>query len=398
MGLLACVVVAGLAVAQPPAQLNPDTATIAKGECEFAFDLYAQLRSKDGNLFFSPYSISNALAMTYAGARGKTAEQMANTLHFGLPPLRLHNAYGDLIRTLNAGGEQRKYRLEVANALWGQKDYGFLPEFIQLTQNHYGAGLKELDFQNATEQSRKTINAWVEEKTQDKIKNLIPERVLQPDTRLVLTNAIYFKAAWMEKFSEKATKKEDFKVGSGKTVSVPMMHTNEILSYLDGGTFQLLELPYEQRQLSMLVVLPKAVDGLADVEKTLSAAKVTEWAAKMKGHQVNLTLPKFKITSEFSVKQALSAMGMPLAFSKSANFSGMTSREKLFIDEVLHKAFVDVNEKGTEAAAATAVIMRPTSARIAPPATFRADHPFVFLIRENRTGSILFLGRVVNPS
>jgi len=386
----------GPADGQAPAKIGGDAEAVVKGNNVFALDLYGRLRQKDGNLFFSPYSISDALAMTYAGARGQTAEQMATTLHFALPAQRLHPAFGELIRSLNAGGKDRKYQLSVANALWGQKGYTFLPDFIRLTKDVYEGGLKEVDFVK-TEEARKAINHWVEEQTRDKIKDLIPEGALVSDTRLVLTNAIYFKSAWAEAFHEGATKKEDFHLGGGRKVQVPMMHTNEAFRYRDGGTFHALELPYQSRQLSMIVLLPKKVDGLAELEKNLTSARLDEWLKAMKVHQVNVALPKFKFSAEFSLKDVLSAMGMPLAFSKQADFTGMTTRERLYIDKVLHKAFVDVNEKGTEAAAATAVVVRPTSAPNYPRADFRADHPFVFLIRENRTGSILFLGRVANP-
>ena len=386
----------GLADGQAPAKIGGDAAAVVQGNNVFALDLYGRLRQQDGNLFFSPYSISDALAMTYAGARGQTAEQMATTLHFGLPPQRLHPAFGELIRHLNAGGKDRKYQLSVANALWGQKGYTFLPDFLRLTQDVYQGGLKEVDFVK-TEAARKAINAWVEEQTKDKIKDLIPEGALASDTRLVLTNAIYFKSAWAEAFPEGATKKEDFHLGGGNKVQVPLMHTNEALRYRDGGTFQALELPYQSRQLSMIVLLPKKADGLAELEKDLTSARLDEWLKAMKVHQVNVTLPKFKFSAEFSLKDVLAAMGMPLAFSKRADFSGMTTREQLYIDKVLHKAFVDVNEKGTEAAAATGVVM---SLRLAPPQpqlVFKADHPFIFLIRDNHSGSILFLGRLANP-
>ncbi|MCI0456904.1 MAG: serpin family protein [Gemmataceae bacterium] len=398
--LTACAALAalvGLAAAQQPAKLGSDAATVVNGNNSFAFDLYGQLRSKEGNLFFSPYSISNALGMTYAGARTKTATEMEKTLHFSLGQQRLHPAFGELVRYLNQGGKQRKYQLTVANRLWGQKDYGFLPEFTQLLKGHYGAGLQELDFEKATEQARKTINAWVEQQTRDKIKDLIPERALEPDTRLVLTNAIYFKAAWEEEFPKGATKKEDFHVSTSKKVQAQMMQRNDLLRFLDSGDIKVLELPYENRDLSMVVLLPKKIDGLPALEKQLSAGRVDGWLKQMKVHQVKVALPKFKFTAEFKLNKALADLGMPLAFSKMADFSGMASRERLFIDAVLHKAFVDVHEKGTEAAAATAVVIRPTSAPIADPAEFRADRPFVFLIRENRTGSVLFLGRVVNP-
>jgi serpin B len=384
------------ALSQPPAKINPDTAAAVQGDNVFALDLYSRLRAEKGNLFFSPYSISSALAMTYAGARGQTAEQMATTLHFSLPPDRLHPAFGDLMAQLHGANPQQKFKLSVANALWGQKGYDFLPAFLAVTKKNYGAGLQEVDFGQA-EQARKTINDWVEKQTNDKIKELIKPGMLDIDTRLVLTNAIYFKAAWAEVFQAGATKKADFQTANEK-VKVDMMHQGLQANHFKGDGFQVVELPYEQHQLSMLVFLPAKKDGLAEFEQGLTSAKLDGWLKSMKRHTVDLKLPKFKFTSEFSLKKVLSEMGMSLAFTKQADFSGMTTREKLYISAVVHKAFVDVHEKGTEAAAATAVIMKTLSAVIGGPmATFHADHPFVFMIRDNRTGSILFLGRVSNP-
>jgi serpin B len=398
---LACAVLAAVlatsAEGQPAGRGNPDAAKVAQGNNVFAFDLYARLREKEGNLFFSPYSISTALAMTYAGARGQTAEQMAQTLHFALEPQRLHPGFAGLIQELNGAGRKRGYQLRVANALWGQKDYGFLPDFLRLTQSNYGAGLYEVDFA-ATEAARRTINAWVEKQTQDKIKDLIPKNILTPLTRLVLTNAIYFHGNWQHAFPKGSVQKGDFHVSGSQKVTVPLMRQQKTFAYVDGGTFQLLELPYEGNDLSMVVLLPKNVDGLANLEKSLTASRLDEWLAKRKPHEVEVTLPKFKVTAEFSLAKVLADMGMPAAFGGEADFSGMSSRERLKIAAVIHKAFVDVNEKGTEAAAATAVVIAASSAPPQfPRATFRADHPFSFLIRDNRTGSVLFAGRVVNP-
>jgi serpin B len=373
-----------------------DATALVQGNNTFALDLYRELATEKGNLFFSPYSISTALGMTYAGARGDTAAQMATTLHFGLPPERLHPAFGSLIKEINGAGKPRKYQLQTANRLWGQKDYGFLPEFLKLTETNYGAGLKEVDFVDAPEEARKAINAWVEEQTRDKIKELIKPGILTAKTRLVLTNAIYFKAAWMHPFLERRTVKGDFHVGADKKVTVPLMHGGVRTGYFKGDDFEGLNLPYESNDLAMIVLLPKA-GGLADLEKRLTAANIQGWLSKLRSHRVTVTLPKFKVTAQFMLKDTLSRMGMPLAFDPAkADFSGMTTREKLWISHVIHKAFVDVNEKGTEAAAATAVLLGGGSAP--PPATFRADRPFVFLIRDNRTGSILFVGRVIDPS
>jgi serpin B len=378
-------------------KVNPDANTVALGNNVFALDLYARVRQKEGNLFLSPYSISTALAMTYAGARGQTAEEMATTLHFALEPKRLHPAFGDLIRHFNASGPKRKYQLSVANALWGQKDYGFLPSFLRLTKDVYQAGLKEVDF-GKPEQARKTINAWVEKQTKDKIKDLFLPGDITPAVQLVLTNAIYFKGDWATTFPEKATRKEDFHLGGGKKVQVPMMHAHKKLAYHGNATLQAVALPYAGHELAMVVLLPKKVDGLADVEKALTSARLDEWLKAMESRPVNLAMPKFKMTSRFDLTSQLAKMGMARAFSPAADFSGMTTRSKLFINQVIHKAFVDVNEKGTEAAAATGVSLKKEAApRPEEPVVFRADRPFVFLIRDNRTGSILFLGRVANP-
>jgi serpin B len=388
----------GVGTAHQPQAPHPDVASVVKGNDAFAVDLYQQLATKDGNLFFSPYSISNALAMTYAGARGNTAAEIQKTLHFTLGQDKLHPAFADLIKKISGNGQPRKYQLTVANRLWGQKDYGFHADFLKLTQTHYGAGLKEVDFIGATEAARQAINAWVEEQTKDKIKELLQPDVLSVDTRLVLTNAIYFKAAWLREFNEKATAPGKFLLPGNKDVQVPLMHLTTDAGYYDGGSFALLDLPYEDNQLSMVVVLPKEVDGLPALAKSLTSAKLGEWLSKRAYRPVDVTLPKFKFTSQFRLKGALTALGMKTPFSGAADFSGMTTRDNLFISDVIHKAFVDVHEKGTEAAAATAVILdKKKGGPLDEPVTFRADHPFVFLIRDNQTGSILFLGRLARP-
>jgi len=389
--------------AQPPDKLNADAAALVKGNDAFACDLYHKLDQADGNLFFSPYSISNALAMTYAGARGQTALDMAKTLRFPFDGQRLHPAFFDLIGELNRPGQKRTYQLAIANRLWGQKDYDFLAEFLKLSKDAYGAGLAEVDFKKATEKARQTINAWVAKETQDKIKDLLAQGVLTEDTRLVLTNAIYFKGQWASAFNDKATKKEDFKVGAGKTVKVDMMHNVALMKLLESDTFQMLELPYVQHELSMLILLPRQVGGLAQIEKQISVDNLTQWLLTMNLYKVTLSMPKVKYTAAIKLNDVLSDMGMRIAFNPDlADFSGMAKMadgRNLFISAVVHKAFVAVDEKGTEAAAATGVVVNAAKSGRppVPPATFVADHPFVFLIRDNRTGSILFMGRVVNP-
>ena len=401
--ILAAVAIGLLATTQPATQAaegKGEMSKLVQGNNAFAFELYGKLHEADGNLFFSPYSISTALAMTYAGANGRTAEEMAKTLHLATDKAQSSSAFQTLIAAINGQGDRRAYQLYTANALWGQQGDEFRPDFLKLTQQYYGAGLHPVDFRSAAEAARQTINRWVEEQTNNKIKDLLRPGAVTPSTSLVLTNAIYFKAAWMHEFWEKATKEEAFHVSATKDANVPMMHKSEECNYFDSGDFQLLDLPYENRQLSLLVVLPKKMDGLADVEKSLTADNLAAWLPKMTTHQVEIALPKFKMTAEFKLKDVLSAMGMPTAFSKDADFTGISiTPPGLVIDNVIHKAYVDVHEKGTEAAAATAVVMKRASAPVSrPKAVFCADHPFVFMIRDNQTGSILFMGRVVNPN
>jgi len=257
--------------------------------------------------------------------------------------------------------------------------------------------LREVDFVQAPDAARQIINHWVEEQTKNKIKDLIQPGILKPTTRLVLTNAIYYKAPWQTPFHEALTQPEEFQIAADQKVKVPMMHETAGLKFLDGGNFQLLDMPYKGRQQSMVVLLPKKTDGLAELEKTLTAQNLVSWLAKSQQQQVRVAFPKFKFTREFELNKKLAQMGMPLAFSSKADFSGMVGRKDLYISNVIHKAFVDVHEKGTEAAAATAVVMDRLSAPPAVLQEFKADHPFVFVIRDNRTGSILFLGRVSNP-
>jgi serpin B len=378
---------------------------VVQGNNKFALELYTKLQSQEGNIFYSPYSISAALAMTYAGARGRTATQMADVLRFpvgtkpaGLDPQQFASVFGELVKDLNTRGEGGAYELSVANALWGQKGYGFLAKFLELVEKHYGGRLNEVDFVGATEMARQTINAWVEKKTNDKIKNLIAKGVLDSMTRLVLTNAIYFKGNWARQFKEDRTKEAPFTLSDGQKVDVAMMNQTAKFGYMETDTLQSLELPYVDNELSMIVLLPKELDGLGELEKSLTLENLTEWQSKLRKREVVVSIPKFKLTSQFSLASVLKAMGMKDAFSRSANFSGMNGKRNLAISAVIHKAYVDVNEEGTEAAAATAVTMRLTS--MGPgsqPPVFRADHPFLFLIRDNQSGSILFIGRVINP-
>ena len=379
-----------------------DEALLVKGNSAFALELYQALRENDGNLFYSPYSISVALAMTYAGARGDTAKEIAETLHFLLPQNQLHPAFNSLDIELSRRGEGAKgkdgegFKLHIVNAIWGQKGYSFLPAFLDVLAENYGAGLRVLDFVKETEKSRLTINEWVSEQTEGRIKDLIPQGAIDRMTRLILTNAIYFNAAWQYPFDESMTSDGIFHLPSGDDISVPMMKQTEAFGYAEGDDYQAVELPYDGGDLSMIILLPKA--GKFDsFEASLSSEHLSEIIQNLKERQVSLSMPKFEFTSDFSLKKTLAAMGMPHAFSSNADFSGMTGSRDLFISEVLHKAFVSVDEAGTEAAAATAVIMRLTAIP-AKPVEVTIDHPFIFLIRDIKTGTILFLGRVIDPS
>jgi len=395
-GWVTCVVLAAAFAATLARGANrKEQADLVEGNNAFALDLYAELKGEDGNLFFSPFSISTALAMTYAGARGETAAQMKKTLHL---PDKPHAAFKPLLDDLNKRQKRGHYQLSVANALWGQKGYGFLKPFLGLTRGYYGAGLRELDFRQDADAARKVINQWVEEQTNSKIKDLIPQRVLDAETRLVLTNAIYFKGNWAEQFDKLATREEPFILARGKKVNVPMMRQIDELRYMETKDLQVLALPYKGKDLSMVVLLPRKANGIASLEAALTQKQLAGWLARMRSREAHVAFPKFKVTSSFSLGATLGAMGMKDAFRlPPADFSGMNGRKDLYISAVIHKAFVDVNEEGTEAAAATAVVATEAAGEPRGPVVFRADHPFVFLIRDNKTGSILFMGRVMNP-
>jgi serpin B len=378
-----------------------DEALLVEGNSAFAFELYQALKGEEGNLFYSPYSISLALAMTYAGAHAETAEQMADTLNFLLEQERLHPTFNWLDAELASRGEGAEgkdgegFRLNVVNAIWGQKDYEFLSDFLDVLAENYGAGLRILDFINETEQSRVAINDWVSNQTEGRIEDLIPQGAIDALTRLVLTNAIYFNAAWDDPFDEDVTADGPFYLLDGGQVIVPMMKQTESFGYTEGDGYQAVELQYDGGELSMVILLPEAGNFQA-FEEGLQAQKISDIISSLQSTRVALTMPQFEFDSEFSLKDTLAGMGMPIAFSDSADFSGMTGNPELFISEVVHKAFVAVDEAGTEAAAATAVIMRLTAAP-EQQAEVTIDHPFIFLIRDIETGAILFVGRVMNP-
>ncbi len=360
---------------------------------QFALDLYLKLEDEEGNIFFSPYSILVALAMTYEGAREKTVEEMQSVFHFPEDENIRRPSFAKIYNLLNK--KNKKYELHTANALWAQKDYKFLDEYINAIKKYYVGKVTNVDFAKATENARLTINKWVEEQTNNKIKDLIPPGVLDALTRLVLTNAIYFKGLWVKQFDKKETREEDFRVSPEETVKVKMMNiTGEEFNYYETEKLQILELLYEGEDLSMLIILPKEND-LKSLKESLSLEKLTELRNSLSEQQVDVYIPKFKFETKYFMVKTLKEMGMPTAFSMDADFSGMDGTKDLFIANVIHQAFIDVNEEGTEAAAATGVVME---LKAAMPTVFRADHPFIFMIQERETNNILFLGRVIDPT
>ena len=391
-----------------PQVVDADKNALAAGNAAFALDLYQTLGKPEPgkNFFYSPYSISLALAMTYAGARGATETQMADTLHFTLPQDQLHPTFNALDQDLAArkdlpgkGSDGKGFRLNIVNDLWGQQDYTFLPAYLDLLAQNYGAGLRGMDFKGNPEASRQAINDYIAQKTEQRIKDLIPSGAIDPLTRLVLTNAIYFNAAWLHPFEKSLTKDAPFTRLDGSEAQVKMMALpGEGLQYGKGEGYQVVALPYEGGKLSMLILVPDE-GKFSDVEQGLDAARLDAVLKEMHPAQVTLGLPQFTMESQFELGKVLASMGMKDAFAPdAADFSGMDGSRTLYISEVVHKSFVKVDEAGTEAAAATAVMMRATSAMVDEPVNLTIDRPFIFLIRDEPTNTLLFAGRVLDPA
>lgn len=378
--------------------MDNNTAIISASNNAFGIDLYKKLITEEkGNIFISPYSISSALAMTYAGARGNTEKQMAKVLYFNLPQEDIHKAFSSLNAYFNR--PNKSYQLAIANALWGQANYPFQKEFINLLNKYYEAGFNEVDFVNEEnrEKARLTINKWVEDKTNNKIKELIHPEDISALTRLILVNAIYFKGKWQNQFDPKETRDMPFNLENKKKINVPMMHQEGKFNYTEDEKVQVLELPYSEKELSMVIFLPKEGISLSDFEKELSIERVNKLLSNLSQEKVDVYIPKFKMEKRYILNKILIDLGMSDAFDMMlADFSGMTGSKDLYISKVIHQSFVEVNEEGTEAAAATAVIMSGKS--IAPMIIeFKADRPFLFIIRDIKTNTILFMGRFVEP-
>jgi serpin B len=381
-----------------------DRSAVIEGHNDFAFDLYARLQKDPGNLIVSPYSVSTALAMTFAGARGNTAAEMAKALHLHVSPERLHPAWRALQAELKerageAPGEtdpakaQTFHPWTLASALWGNRTDPFLQSFLDLTRRHYQAELAPLDFEKAPEDARQAINRWVEKKTRGRIWDLIPQGGIDRDVSLILTNVLYFKMAWFHPFEARLTRDEPFHVSRDKVIDVPTMHQTLRVHYMDNRGLRAVEVPYDGRSMSMVLLVPSAVDGLAGLERSLSRENLSLWLRSMTKQNVSLALPKFNVVSRFDLKETLAAMGMKDAFDvRTADFSAMTDKQKLYISRVLHQAFIDTDERGTEAGAATAMVMAKEG--LPTVVSLRVDRPFIYIIRDVDTGILLFMGRV----
>ncbi len=380
-----------------PTKPEPSSITdVVNGNNMFAFDMFSNLAAgKQENAFFSPYSISSAFSILYEGARGTTQDEIKSVFHFTQDDNMRRNYTHMIISSLNKPSPN--YILNTANALWVQNDFTILPEYQKIASTYYLAKTENLDFKTHTEESRKTINSWVENKTRDKIKDLLPEGSLDDRTRAVITNAVYFLGNWTNQFNANVTQEDDFKISDKEAVKAPLMNLQKHFNYTSTSDLQILQIPYKGDDLSMLVLLPKNND-LQSVEKELSVENLNQWRTKMEDKEVNLYLPKFKLETGYSLVGNLGEMGMPTSFDpNSADFEGIDGKKDLYVTGVFHKAYVAVDEKGTEAAAATGIVITETSIEM-PQETFRADHPFIFLIQDDKTGLILFLGKVIDPS
>jgi serpin B len=389
-----------LLVAHPVDIPAIDTQSTVVSNTAFAFELYSDLAKTPGNIFFSPYSISAALAMTYGGARGETAKQIAKALHFSKTTGETDLGFAHLQVQLNRLNRPKTMDLSIANALWSQKGHPFLPAFLAVAKNNYQANVNQADFTTGGEIVRGEINHWVETQTRSRIHDALPPGSIGAVTRLVLVNAIYFKGAWINAFNKIVTRSEPFHISRDKSADVQLMHQTASVRYAQASDFQAVELPYVSEALAMVILLPREIDGCAALENRLSPMFIWRVISLMKEQEVEIFLPRFKIESSRDLNSTLSKRGMLDPFDvEKADFSGMDGASDLFLSGVYHKAWVEVTEQGTEAAAVTS-ISAPTSSAAQPqgPPVFRADHPFVFFIRDTRSGSILFVGRFAQPS
>ena len=381
----------------PPDVPAADLKALGEGNSAFALELYQQLAAKPGNVVVSPYSISSALAMTYAGARGQTADEMKAVLHFDLPADKLHPAFGGVSDSFQTTGKNRPYELNIANALWSQRGMALEPAFLDITGKSYGAGVREVDFDQPDE-ARGTINKWVGDQTKEKIPELLKSGDIHPLVRLVLTNAVYFQGNWKQQFDKTRTHDRDFEIAPGQKVKVPMMHREKVkVRSSVARDFYLHELPYEGDRWRMIFLLPTKRNGLREIEAKLTAKQLTEAIAALNSSEKDVAMPRFKFRQSCKLKDQLTKLGMPTAFQDgAADFSGITRSAMLCIDNVIHEASIELDEKGTVATAATAVVAVKVSAEVSTH-PFILDQPFLFILHDSLTDTILFLGRVSDP-
>ena len=363
----------------------------------FAMDLFGRLKTGEGNFFFSPYSISSCMAMVFAGAQEDTELQMARVLHFNTNQEVFHSVFSELQGQVEGAAKPGELELRLANGLWSQRGHPFNAAFLEIGKQLYGANIMQVDFKKNAEPVRKLIDGFVKERTGGKIPDLIPQGLINGTTRLVVVNAIYFKGKWEKPFKKEDTADAPFTVAVEKKVTAPLMHTTAEFNYGETPDMQVLEMPYGGGRLSMVVLLPKGSNEVDTVENVLRRRGPDALLSQASMKKVDVSLPKFRLTGQFLLSKELKEMGMPAAFTSEADFFSMDDMHDLYLTEVVHKAFIEVNEEGTEAAAATGVTVAMTAVPMNNP-VFRADHPFVFLIRDMQSRSVLFLGRVANPT
>jgi len=367
-----------------------------KNNNSFTFELFNYLDNNE-NLFLSPFSVSSALAMTYEGAKGKTRTEMSKVLHFPQENLKVNKDFSEIINKTQSSRSSKHYTFNIANSLWAQQDFNFLHSYFETIKKYYHAPIQMVDYKDAgnLEKVRLGINKWVESKTNNKIKDLIGTGDLDDETKLVLVNAVYFLSEWQKAFKKESTKKDIF-YSFNEKVEKDFMRTSSRMKYLKSEKCQMLEVPYKNNKASMIIVMPNENQNFNEFKKSFNSETLSSSLKKASYENIRLILPKFKIEFKTDLSKTLSNVGMKRAFTGRADFSGMTCKKNLRIDKIIHQTFINIDEAGTEAAAATAVVMkRITSVGPSKKTEFKANRPFMFVIRENSTGSILFIGQLV---